>query len=109
MKRTIQQQLARRHDCRYGLRGLKCHLAGDDTPYRILGSDWGENCLLVQIGEPETKTSIRDLAGFGNPHFGFAWASLLADKTVTTVGNVKKKNGITYETYALLTTKEGEQ
>ena len=46
---TIQQELARRHDCRYGLRGLQCHLAGHDTPYRILGSDWGKDCLLLRV------------------------------------------------------------
>ena len=48
-KRTIQQQLAKRHDCRYGLRGLQCHLAGDEAPYRILESEWGENCLQLRI------------------------------------------------------------
>ena len=41
-KLTIQQQLARRHDCRYGLRGLQCHLAGDEAPYRILGKRLGQ-------------------------------------------------------------------
>jgi len=48
-KLTIQQQLAKRHDCRYGLRGLQCHLAGHEAPYRILESEWGKDCLLLQI------------------------------------------------------------
>ncbi len=48
-KLTIQQELARRHDCRYGLRGLQCRLAGDEAPYRILESDWGKDCLLLRI------------------------------------------------------------
>jgi hypothetical protein len=48
-KRTIQQQLTKRHDCRHGLRGLKCLLVGDTTPYRILESEWGENCLLLRL------------------------------------------------------------
>src|SRR5271165_6075832 len=47
--RTIQQHLADRGDCRYGLRGLKCHLANDETLYRILDSRWGESCLMVRI------------------------------------------------------------
>ena len=63
---------------------------------------------MVRIGGPETKTFIRDLAGFGNPHFGFAWASLLTDKTVAKVGTVKKKNGQTYDIFFLSQQKEGD-
>jgi hypothetical protein len=64
---------------------------------------------MVRNKGPETKTFIRDLAGFGNPHFAFAWASLLIDKTVTMVGTVKKRNGQTYDVFALSQQKEGEQ
>lgn len=47
--KTIQHQLARRHDCRYGLRGLQCRIVGSSTPYRILDSDWGESSLELRI------------------------------------------------------------
>jgi hypothetical protein len=56
---------------------------------------------MVRIAEPETKTFIRDLAGLGNPHFGFAWTSLIADKTITAVGRTKKGNGQQYDIFAL--------
>lgn len=46
---TIQRQLKRRGDCRYGLQGLRCHLDGQPSQYRILESYWGETSLMLRI------------------------------------------------------------
>ena len=54
------------------------------------------------LGEPETKTAIRDAAQFGNPRFGYAWQSLVTDGTITPTGDkAKKDNGHWYETFTL--------
>ena len=58
-KLTIQQQLARRHDCRYGLRGLQCRLAGDDTPYRILDRTGAKTACCCESFPPSGGTPIR--------------------------------------------------
>ena len=47
-----------------------------------------------------TKTTIRDLSRVGNPRFGQAWASLVADGTVTTI-ILTKGNNRTYEGFTL--------
>lgn len=55
---------------------------------------------------PQTKTDVRDLARIGNPRFGFAWASLIADKTIIqSEGVITKGNNRQYEAFTL---SEGE-
>ncbi|MCX7015309.1 MAG: AAA family ATPase, partial [Candidatus Sumerlaeota bacterium] len=57
---------------------------------------------MVHNPDLQTKTDIRDSSGFGNPRFGFAWASLLADKTIIPSGEVIKGNNRKYESFILL-------
>jgi hypothetical protein len=57
---------------------------------------------MYGVGGPETKTFIRDLARVSNPRFGFAWASLLGDRTITQfVEHIKKANGKKYDAFVL--------
>ncbi|NLF74005.1 MAG: AAA family ATPase [Candidatus Anammoximicrobium sp.] len=56
---------------------------------------------MVKLNVPETKTVIRDLARVGPPRFGFAWESLLADKTIVPTERITKGNGRTYEGFAI--------
>ncbi len=56
---------------------------------------------MVQTGTPQTKSHIRDNARIGNPRFGFAWASLLEDGTITNAGEVRKGNNRAYESFTL--------
>ena len=56
---------------------------------------------MVQNPGPQTKTFIRDTTRIGNPRFGFAWASLIADSTVVSSGDVQKGNNRTYEGFIL--------
>jgi len=62
---------------------------------------------MVRLAAAETKTGIRDLSGVGHPRFGYAWASLLSDKTVVGGGTVKRNNGQTYDIFSLSQSKEG--
>jgi hypothetical protein len=66
----------------------------------------GDRQAIVQAmhdaGEPQTKTFIRDLARISNPRFGFAWASLLGDKTVIQFEEqIRKTNGKKYDAFVL--------
>ncbi|MGI6418463.1 MAG: AAA family ATPase [Thermoguttaceae bacterium] len=55
-------------------------------------------------GSAETKSFFRDLARIGNPRFGYAWASLVADGTITQAeGVIRKGNGKGYEAFILNT------
>ncbi len=58
--------------------------------------------VAVMVGKTEqTMTEIRNLSRVGNPRFGFAWASLVADQTVTPAGEVLKGNKRRYESFTL--------
>ncbi len=51
---------------------------------------------------PQTKTFIRDTARVSNPRFGFAWASLLGDKTIIQCEEpIIKGNGRKYEAFVV--------
>ncbi|MFZ1935328.1 MAG: AAA family ATPase [Thermoguttaceae bacterium] len=65
------------------------------------------NAMVATPG-PQTKTFIRDSTRIGNPRFGFAWASLLTDGTITGVGKIKKGNGQSYDSF-ILSRQEPEQ
>ena len=56
---------------------------------------------MVGNADLQTKTEIRDSARIGNPRFGFAWASLLADGTIIPAGETTKGNNRKYEAFAL--------
>ena len=56
---------------------------------------------MVSLPGPETKTAIRDLARICNPRFGYAWAALLADGTITTAGTICKGNSRAYDGFIL--------
>jgi len=58
------------------------------------------NAMVGLLG-PETQTSIRNSAKFGNPRFGYAWASLIKDGTIIAAGKVKKGNNRLYEAFVL--------
>ena len=58
--------------------------------------------VMVHANRPETKTFIRDTARVSNPRFGFAWASLLNDGTITqSEGRITKGNGRNYEGFVV--------
>ena len=57
--------------------------------------------VMVSATEPQTKTAIRDIARIGNPRFGYAWASLIADDTITDAGQVKRGNNRAYDGFIL--------
>jgi hypothetical protein len=56
---------------------------------------------MVGNADLQTKTEIRDSARIGNPRFGFAWASLLADGTIIPAGETTKGNNRKYEAFGL--------
>ncbi|MHB8898076.1 MAG: AAA family ATPase [Thermoguttaceae bacterium] len=65
------------------------------------------NAMVAAKG-PETMTAIRNTARVSNPRFGFAWASLLGDKTIAQCEeDIVKGNGRSYE--AFVVTEEGKQ
>jgi len=55
---------------------------------------------MLAMAEPQTKTFIRD-SSVGNPRFGIAWASLISDKTVVSVGTIRKGNNRPYDGFIL--------
>ena len=57
--------------------------------------------VMVKLPGPETKNAIRDLTRIGNPRFGYAWAALLADGTVTAAGSVTKGNNRLFDAFTL--------
>lgn len=69
-----------------------------------------QSIVNVMVHDPDlqTKTEIRDSARVGNPRFGFAWASLLADKTIIPSGDVVKGNNRRYESFTLSHQETGE-
>ena len=58
------------------------------------------NAMVATPG-PQTQTFIRDSARVGNPRFGFAWASLIADGTIIDGGKVVKGNNRTFDAFVL--------
>ena len=65
---------------------------------------------MVAAESPQTKTFIRDTARVSNPRFGFAWASLLNDGTITpSEDKVIKGNGRTYEGFVIAEIATGQQ
>ena len=62
-----------------------------------------QTIVNAMVHEPglQTKTDIRDAARVGNPRFGYAWASLLADKTIIPSGEITKGNNRKYESFTL--------
>ena len=58
--------------------------------------------VMAGLAKPETKSFIREAARVGNPRFGYAWASLLLDKTVVQCDElVKRGNNQSYEAFRL--------
>jgi hypothetical protein len=57
--------------------------------------------VMMGMAGPETKTFIRDSTRIGNPRFGYAWASLITDGTITAAGKVKKGNNQSFDAFVL--------
>jgi hypothetical protein len=57
----------------------------------------------AMVAEPglQTQTEIRNAARIGNPRFGFAWASLIADGTIVPAGETIKGNNRRYDAFTL--------
>ena len=56
---------------------------------------------MMRLKNPETQTAIRNDSKIRSERFGFAWASLLNDKTIRFYGKLKKDNGRFYDTYII--------